>query len=290
MNQLLLTQPLTCTIVFGDSRKMLPKLNKKADLIVTSPPYADARKTHYDSIVPEKYSQWFLTFNKSFYDILNEKGSFILNIKDKIVDGVRSRFVWKTVEGLSKKGWYSIDDYIWYKTNPMPGYWPTRLRDGWEYCFHLAKEKKPFMNQKAAGVPMGDWAVKRLSRLSGKDLSRHNSENNSGFGRDLRRWVEKREVLPSNVLVLPLVGKNYSHPAVFPVGLPEFFIKMFTEEGGIVIDPFAGSGSTAIAALSLGRNVILVDNNKDYCMIAEKRIKQELKKQEDKIIINKINF
>jgi site-specific DNA-methyltransferase (adenine-specific)/site-specific DNA-methyltransferase (cytosine-N4-specific) len=71
----------------------------------------------------------------------------VINIKDKVIDGTRHRYVWKTIEKLQDLGWYAIDDPIWYKTNLMPGYWPTRLRDGWEYCFHLAKSKKPYMNE-----------------------------------------------------------------------------------------------------------------------------------------------
>jgi site-specific DNA-methyltransferase (adenine-specific) len=119
-----------------------------ADLIVTSPPYADARKKHYDSILPEEFAEWFTSFHRSFYDVLKPDGSLVINIKDKVIDGTRHRYVWKTIEKLQDLGWYAIDDYIWYKTNPMPGYWPTRLRDGWEYCFHLAKSKKTIHKSK----------------------------------------------------------------------------------------------------------------------------------------------
>ena len=265
-------------IICGDSRSVLPPLGQVADLIVTSPPYADARKKHYDSIHPDEFADWFASFHNAFYNILKPHGSFIINIKDKVVDGVRHRYVWKTIEKLCDMGWYAIDDYIWQKTNPMPGFWPTRLRDGWEYCFHLAKSKTPYMNQDAVKVPLGEWAKARLANLNGKSLTRHNSENDSGFGRDLTRWIGKNKVLPSNVLSLPLVGKNRGHPAVFPTGLPEFFIKLFTPKNGVVLDPFAGSGQTGIAALQLGRNSILVDNNKSYCETIERRIKQEAKR------------
>ena len=265
---------LTSQIIYGDSRSVLPSLGQIADLIVTSPPYADARKKHYDSIHPNAFADWFCSFHQAFYDILKPKGSLVINIKDKVVDGVRHRYVWQTIEKLCSMGWYVIDDYIWYKTNPMPGYWPTRLRDGWEYCFHLAKTKVPHMNQEAVKIPTGKWAEVRLSKLNGKSALRHNSENDSGFGRDLRKWVGKKSVLPSNVLSLPLVGKNMGHPAVYPVGLPSFFIKLLTPNNGMVIDPFAGSGQTGLAALQLNRDSILVDNNKQYCTVAAKRIRK----------------
>jgi len=268
-------KPLTCQIICGDSRKILKELDEKVDLIVTSPPYADARKKHYDGIDPEDFPNWFLTFHNVFYNILKEKGSFILNIKGRVTNGIRNRFVWKTIEALEEKKWKSIDDYIWHKTNPMPGYWPTRLRDGWEYCFHLAKTTKPYIDQEAIKVPIGDWAQVRLVNLNGKSAMRHNSENDSGFGRDLRKWVGKKKVLPSNVLSMPLVGVNRGHPAVFPIDLPSFFIKLLSPEKGTILDPFAGSGTTAIASLNLGRNCILVENNEDYCKIAYEWILKE---------------
>ena len=186
-------------MIYGDSRSILPPMGKFADLIVTSPPYADARKKHYDGIHPDAFADWFSSFHQSFYNALKPKGSLVINIKDKVVDGVRHRFVWKTIEQLCDLGWHPIEDYVWYKTNPMPGFWPTRLRDGWEYCFHLAKCKTPYINQTAVKVPTGKWAEVRLSNLNGKSLIRHNSENDSGFGRDLTKWVGKKKVLPSNV-------------------------------------------------------------------------------------------
>ena len=122
-----------CKIIHGDCRKILKELKVKAQLIVTSPPYADARKKHYDSMHPDQFPDWFASFKESFYSVLEPKGSFVLNIKDKVIDGTRHRFVWKTIMQFERLGWKSIDDYLWVKPNPMPGRWPTRLSDGWEY-------------------------------------------------------------------------------------------------------------------------------------------------------------
>jgi len=267
---------ITCTVICGDSRTELPTYEGQVDLIVTSPPYADARRKHYDGVHPDEFVDWFLTFHEPFYNALKPTGSFILNIKDKVVDGVRHRFVWHTVEALCERGWYSIDDYLWHKTNPMPGRWPTRLRDGWEYCFHLAKSNRPFFNADAVQQPVGDWVESRLKKLSENDLSRHNSANDSGFGRDVSKWVGKDKVLPSNVLSLGLVGTNKGHPAVFPVALPSFFIKLLCPEDGLVIDPFGGSGTTGVAALMLSRQGVLIDNNPQYCEEAIKRLQDEV--------------
>lgn len=273
----------SCTVIHGDSREVLSEFAGQVDLIVTSPPYADARHNHYDSIHPDEFAEWFLTFHEPFYNALKPTGSLIINIKDKVVEGVRHRFVWHTIEALCERGWFAIDDYMWHKTNPMPGYWPTRLRDGWEYCFHLAKSKRPFFNPDAVKKPVGDWVESRLQNLGKNDLARHNSVNGSGFGRDISKWVGKDKVLPSNVLSIALVGKNKGHPAVFPVDLPIFFIKLLCPENGLIVDPFGGSGTTGIASLMLGQNCVLIDNNLQYCKEAIKRVEDEAAGQKNQL-------
>jgi site-specific DNA-methyltransferase (adenine-specific) len=260
-----MTKNNSLNIYQGDSKKVLKDFpDGHFNLIITSPPYADARKKHYDSISTEEYPDFFKTFHEQLWRVLAEDGSFILNIKDKVVNGVRDRYVWKTVMMLSDLGWNCVDDYLWIKPNAMPGFWPNRLRDEWEYCFHFTKQGKFKMYQSAVKKPIGSWAPKRLEKLTGKSAERHNSENESGFGRDLTKWVNKDLVLPGNTISVPLVGKNMGHPAVFPVGLPEFFIKLFTQKNDYILDPFGGSGSTGLAAMKLNRNVVLIDNNATY--------------------------
>lgn len=270
---------LSADIILDDARKALLRYpDGHFNLIVTSPPYADARKKHYCSISPDEFPDFLCSFHEQWWRVLAEDGSLVINIKDKVVNGVRHRYVWKTLEALSDLGWLCIEDYIWQKPNAMPGYWPTRLRDEWEYCFHLTKNRKFAMYQDAVKKPIGDWAEKRLAKLTGKSADRHNSENDSGFGRDLRKWENKESVLPGNVISVPLVGKNMGHPAVFPVGLPEFFIKLFTQPGENVLDPFAGSGSTGIAALTLDRNVSLIDCEQQYIDVICDRLRKIQKK------------
>jgi DNA modification methylase len=81
-------QKSSCTIILGDSREELRQYKNQVDLIVTSPPYADARKNHYDSVHPDKFVDWFMTFHEPFYEALKPEGSLIINIKDKVVDGM----------------------------------------------------------------------------------------------------------------------------------------------------------------------------------------------------------
>ncbi len=257
----------------GDSREVLKQYpDGYFNLIVTSPPYANTRTKHYDSIKPDDYVDFMVSFHDQFWRVLADDGSFVLNIKDKVVKGKRHRYVWHTIEALSKIGWRCVDDYLWIKPNAMPGYWSNRLRDEWEYCFHMTKHEKFAMYQTAVRKPVGDWAEKRLAKLTGKSTARHNSENESGFGRDLTKWTGKDSVLPGNTIPVALVGKNMGHPAVFPVGLPEFFLKLFTKEGDNVLDPFAGSGSTGVAAKKLGRNAVLIDAKKVYVQVIRDRL------------------
>ncbi|MBT4285802.1 MAG: site-specific DNA-methyltransferase [Deltaproteobacteria bacterium] len=260
----------------GDSRTELYDYpDGYFSLIVTSPPYADARKRHYDSIKTSEYPEFMASFHAEFWRVLADDGSFVLNVKDKVVNGVRDRYVWKTIEVLSELGWRCVDDYIWTKPNAMPGYWPNRLRDEWEYCFHMTKNRKFAMYQDQVKKPIGDWTKQRLKKLNGKSAERHDSENNSGFGRDLRNWVNKKSVLPGNNVSIPLVGKNMGHPAAFPAGLPEFFVKLFSKEGDNILDPFAGSGTTGVVARKLARNAVLIDTSEEYVNQMKKRIGAE---------------
>ena len=142
----------------------------------------------------------------------------------------------------------------------MLGYWPTRLRDGWEYCFHLTKTTKPYINQEAVRIPIGDW-VSRSRKSESLEDKRYYSVTGSGFSRNRSKWAEKSLVLPSNVLYAPTVCNNKRHPAVFPLALPSFFIKLLSRKDSLVIDPFAGSGTTGVAALNLGCHALLIDNN-----------------------------
>lgn len=259
----------------GDSRDILKSFpDGYFNLIVTSPPYADARANHYDSIKPDEYVEFMLSFHDQLWRVLADDGSFVLNVKDKVVNGIRHRFVWHTIEALSERGWLCVDDYLWIKPNAMPGYWRNRLRDEWEYCFHMTKQKRFAMYQDAVRREIGNWTEARLNNLTGKSSERHNSENKSGFGRDLRNWLNKDTVLPGNTVRVALVGKNMGHPAVFPVGLAAHFINLFTKPGDKVLDPFAGSGSTGLAAEQLDRNVVMIDIKAEYFETIRSRLEK----------------
>jgi|SRR3569833_397792 len=254
-------------IYLGDCRELLLDKNKFPDksvnLIVTSPPYADKRKDTYGGVHPKKYVEWFLPIAKELKRILTDDGSFILNIKEHPKNGERGVYVLELVLELRKQGWFWIEEYCWYKKNSFPGKWPNRFRDSWERCLHFTKKKKFTMYQDHVTVPIGEWADKRFKSMNENDFIRQISKNNSHLGRNVSNWLEKKRVFPHNVLVFEEEHRLYlsnvvetavniskqSHSAIFPIELPSWFIRLFTKENDVVLDPFMGSGTTAAASL-----------------------------------------
>src|SRR5699024_1168547 len=152
-----------------------------------------------------------------------------------------------------KQGWLWTEEFIWHKKNSFPGKWPNRFRDSWERCLQFNKEKKFHMYQDAVKVPIGDWAERRLNNLSDTDKQRDESKVNSGFGKNVSNWKGKETVYPNNVLHLATECNNKGHSAAFPDALPEWFIKLFSKEFDMVLDPFMGSGTTIDVAQRLYR-------------------------------------
>lgn len=235
------------------------------DLIVTSPPYADARSHTYGGIAPDEYVEWFLERAAEMRRVLKPTGSFVLNIKEKAVDGERHTYVLELILALKQQaGFRWVEEYIWHKTTSAPGKWKYRFRDAWERILHFSKTKDFKMNQEAVKVPIGDWTKARLRNMNDNDRSRQESSTRSGVGRRISAWEGKDKVYPSNVLYKPPVCHNTGHSAAYPEWLPEFFIQLFTDEGDTVLDPFLGSGTTCRVAQQLQRNSIGIEINKEY--------------------------
>ncbi|MEW6054026.1 MAG: site-specific DNA-methyltransferase [Nitrospirota bacterium] len=252
-------------IILGDSREILKEMHENSiDLIVTSPPYADSRNETYGGIKPDHYVEWFLPISKELLRVLKPDGTFILNIKEKVVNGERHTYVIEIILEMRKQGWLWTEEFIWHKKNCYPGKWPNRFRDSWERLLQFNKSRKFNMYQEEVMIPMGEWAKSRLRNLSETDMVRDNSKVGSGFGKKIANWLNKENVYPTNVLHMSTECSNRNHSAVFPETLPEWFIKLFTKEGDWVLDPFVGSGTTTRVANRLKRNSIGIDISKDY--------------------------
>ncbi len=246
---------ITTDLYLGDSRQELRKLrDNSVDLIVTSPPYADQRKSTYGGIHPDKYVDWFLPISEQLLRVLNPKGTFILNIKEKVIEGERSTYVMELILAMRKQGWLWTEEFIWHKKNSYPGKWPNRFRDSWERLLQFNKTKHFNMYQEEVMVPTGDWAKTRLKKLSDTDKIRDNSKVGSGFGKNISNWIDREKAFPTNVLHLATECSNKNHSAAFPEELPEWFIKLFTQENDVVLDPFMGSGTTLTVANRMKRN------------------------------------
>lgn len=261
------------TIICGDCATVLRDFPVNCfDLIVTSPPYADSRKNTYGGVAPNKYVDWFLPKTEEFLRVLKPTGTFILNIKEKVVDGERHTYVLELILAMRRQGWLWTEEFVWHKKNCYPGKWPNRFRDSWERCLQFNKSKKFHMYQDSVKVPMGSWAKARLKNLSETDKRRDESRVRSGFGKNISQWVGRDSAYPTNVLHLATECGNRNHSATFPLALPEWFIKLFTQAGDLVLDPFVGSGTTAVAARQLGRFYVGIDVKPEYCRIAEEQI------------------
>lgn len=242
------------------------------DLIVTSPPYADQRKDIYGGVKPDEYVDWFLPISAELKKVLKPTGSFVLNIKERVVNGERHTYVLELIIAMRKQGWFWTDEYIWHKRNCYPGKWPNRFRDAWERCLHFTRQKGFAMYQEAVMVPMGDWKESRLRNLSETDMQRDDSKVQSGFGKRIANWLGRDMAYPTNVLHMATECANRNHSATFPVDLPAWFIKLFTKEGDVVLDPFIGSGTTAIACIQNDRRYVGIDLNPEYVELTRKRV------------------
>jgi site-specific DNA-methyltransferase (adenine-specific) len=263
-------------LYLGNSGDVLKTFgDNSVDLIITSPPYADQRKNTYGGISPNEYVDWFLPISNELLRVLKKDGTFILNIKEKVVNCERSTYVMELIIAMRKQGWLWTEEFIWHKKNCFPGKWPNRFRDSWERLLQFNKNKIFNMYQDEVRVPIGDWAKARLKNLSETDKTRDNTKNGSGFGKNVSNWVGKEMVYPTNVLHLATECSNKKHSAAFPEELPEWFIKLFTKENDVVLDPFAGSGTSLVVSQRLKRNAIGIEIMKDYYKIIKEQITTE---------------
>ena len=261
-------------IIHGDCLAVLQQMPlQSVNLAVTSPPYADCRKSTYGGIHPDQYAEWLLSITAGLKRVLKPDGTFILNIKEKAVNGERHMYVIDLIQGMRRQGWLWTEEFIWHKKNCYPGKWPNRFRDAWERCLQFNRQRTFTMHQENVMVPMGQWAKSRLKNLSETDRRRDNSKVESGFGKNISHWIGRERAYPSNVLHFSTECSNRNHSAAFPLALPTWFIRLFTQPGDLVLDPFLGSGTTAVAAKALGRHYLGIETVKDYVALAEQRVR-----------------
>ena len=227
-------------------------------------------KIHMDGVKADDYPNWFEKIAKEIHRVLKPTGSFVLNIKENSKNGVHSTYVLETVLKLSKIFRWA-DTYIWNKSNPFPTGNPKKLKDGFEYCYWFTKSKDyKFFPNNVLEPSTSKWLESEKKR---SNKGEHNTNNGSGM--NMTKRCAPDMVRPSNVITFAVDSTNHEHPATFPEKLPEFFIKLMSEKDDIVLDPFAGSGTTGVVCQKLERDFIGIEINEKYFNIAKNRLEVE---------------
>ena len=265
-------------VMHGDALELLPRLESQSvALFFTSPPYADQRA--YSRIHPDRYVEWFLPFARAMYDATEETGSLVLNIKNRVASkgplkGQRHPYVYQLVLALQHMGWRWVETYIWAKPNAIPGRFGPRTKDAFEYVYHFARGPKPHFDLDAIRVPYkADQA--EIARRKLDTLGRRTTE--AGFGRDRTKTYLLGGADPGNVVNVSQTYNQHrgvAHTAAMPEGLAEFFVRAMSPTGGLVIDPFAGSGTTVVVGRRLGRRSAGFELHADYAEEACRRIEE----------------
>lgn len=257
-----------CEIIIGDCEKVLAERESDfVDLIVTSPPYADLRAEHYGGPPPGEYVDWFLPKSEQFLRVLNPTGSFILNIGRLTEQGQESPYVFELVLALREQGWWWAWTYFWWKTNPMPGRFGKRGVPAVEYIFWFAKSRDYFWDDKAIRTAY------QSEPHPGKPKSFLRDPNP-----EQRDFYQAGGALPPDYFTWTKAHVSDGageHTAVFPIELPEWFILAGCPVGGTVLDPFAGSGTTGLAAEKHNRKAILIEENSAYEAVIKKRLGEQ---------------
>jgi DNA modification methylase len=267
-------------VVEGDALDLLPCLERgSVDLFFTSPPYADQRA--YSRIHPDRYVDWFLPFAGAMFDATTGSGSLVLNIKNRVanrgpLNGQRHPYVYQLVLALQHMGWRWVETYIWAKPNAVPGRFGPRTKDAFEYVYHFARGPRPHFDLDAVRVPYkadaAEIARRRLDRLG-----RRNTE--AGFGRDRTKTYLLGGADPGNVVSVAQTYNQHrgvAHTAAMPEGLAEFFVRAMSPPQGLVIDPFAGSGTTVVVARRLGRRAAGFELHGEFAAEAQRRIAADI--------------
>lgn len=263
-------------VVYGKS--VLSRING----IVTSPPYAEQRKRQYGGIPVSEYVKWWQEVQLRAGAYIENDGSFFLNIKASVVEGERSTYVMKLVTAMKEEwGWAFIDEFCWLRP-PFPGEVTRHFKNGYEQVYQFAKHaSKPGDESKAGfkfrpeAVMIPSDAVPEIKFEGGKK----GSDMTQYQGRD--GWILGDQkytsglAYPSNVLKAWVNDKVRGQEASFPVELPEFFIKAYSDEGDVWCDPFLGSGTTIVACERNGRIGIGIEKEPKYVAIALERLELE---------------
>ncbi|MGH9164854.1 MAG: DNA-methyltransferase [Acidimicrobiales bacterium] len=243
------------------------------DLVVTSPPYdGQPRYGNGERYGRDWYQDTFLKVTAEVLRTLKPHGSFVLNYRSKRQEGERGTLQYELVLWLRDQGYRFCEDFVWGKPSPPPGRWNRHLKDAVEYCFHFAKTERWQFFPEQCLVP-ARWDRVDLERR--KKLAHNYERVNEPSGQGRRRVQAGPDMVrPSTLLYMEpeFLPNPTEHPARFPVALPTFFIKLLTQPGQLVFDPFGGTGTTAVAAEAHGRRWLLCELSSRYTSALPERL------------------
>lgn len=274
----------------GDSLDVMRRLiSESVNLVMTSPPFALTFKKEYGNKSQADYVSWFVEYAKEMYRLLPDDGSFVLDIGGAWNKGTptRSLYHYKLAIALCEEvGFHLAQDFFWFRPAalPVPAEWVTvrriRVKDAMNYVFWFSKTPWPKASNRNVLTPYSD-DMNRLIEKGYRAKSRPSGHNITGkFQRD------NGGAIPPNLLQMGNNDANGSymaackregvkpHPARFPEGLPGFFISLCTDEGDVVLDPFAGSNMTGYSAEKTGRCWISIELNEEYLETSRFRFTQ----------------
>ena len=245
------------------------------DLVVTSPPYdGQPRYGNGERYERDWYEDVFLKVTSEILRTLTPAGSFVLNYRSRRQHGERGTLQYELVIWLKEQGFRFCEDFVWGKPSPPPGRWKRHLKDAVEYCFHFAKTTDYQFFPEHCLAP-ARWDRKDVERR--KKLAHNYERVNEPSGQGRRRvQAGPAMVRPSTLLHMEpeFLPNPTEHPARFPVELPSFFIKLLTDPGQLVFDPFGGTCTTAVAAEHLGRRWLLTELDARYTTVLPARLEK----------------
>jgi DNA modification methylase len=254
---------------------------QKINLAISSPPYASQRKydetSPFKPIHPDEYLDWFEPVQANIAQHLADDGSWFLNIKEHCEEGQRHLYVKDlTLAHVRRWGWMFAEEFVWSHPG-MPKAPRLRFKNGWEPIFQFTRGRHKFRPDEVRRLT-GEGQVsgmKKKPKTAGHASSYQGAP--AGAIRAYRATLEEsigscgNMAYPSNVLSLGNNGEALGHSAAYPVSLPEFFLKAYSDEGDIVYDPFLGSGTTLVAAEQLGRRCYGMEISPGHCDVIVKR-------------------
>jgi site-specific DNA-methyltransferase (adenine-specific) len=251
----------------GDCRLILPTLpGGSVDCVVTSPPYAEQRAGLYGGVAEEAYPAWAVSWMRQAKRLLRPAGSVLINIREHVRGGQISDYVHRTRLALRADGWLEIDELIWIKPDGMPVGRADRPRRAWERVLWFALSPDCWNDPKANG---------RYSQRIGVRASPSRNSNDWVHGVNAQSMKGDGDARCPDWVAFSLRHNpdgDWKHPAAHPPELAAWLVRLVCPRGGVVLDPFAGSGTTALAAESLGSDSVLVEQRPEYCAIIRRRL------------------